>query len=726
LADWLPLVIHRLQPFLSDDIAKDARWAETINENLRGSSYGIACITRDNISAPWLNFESGALANSARLSLFLLNLAPNDLHKGPFGQYQATMFEKEDFRKLVRRLNEVSRGPRLDSERLNILFEALWPRLERTLNNIAHPEQPLAAPYPIGGSKPFRGALRAIPPTKLDEFYEQAQLRLDLLGHSFSGLLSEGGRNALLKALANGATIRLIYLDPTQVYSDQIAQIGRRIDHDLRRKIRASLEEAKIFKDSLHTELRRLKPDVSHEEAERARERLQIAATRLISYSHIQRVDGVLLVSQYSQSQDPGRVAPTIEIVREDDPDLFTFYEQEFDRIWEDASPIEEVLSTYGIESDRARVLAHLPSIQQVYRSVKSNDNAREPLPYPRMIVALPNMNCSVVCRNCFTWRSKAMDRRSMETPLLRSLIRQAHEMNASCIELSGGGEPLEHPEVEGFLRTLIEESGQSIRTGVLTNGMAIASKPELATLVMDLDYVRVGFTEYLDDPRHDDEELRFRQALEILGRTRIDRHSAARIGVKLLLSSSNAQAIVSRVTELLELKATGSQRYVVDHIKIKSIRGDTDLVPSASLVRNVEHDLALLKSRYGKRASDLQIDIKSAEVPAKYRCWISPIMTVVDASGDVYLCCNFYESRDDSKIGSLGSSGEGAFADFWGGQHHRSVMQRVSPARVCNSPLGCHCRLVHYQEMAEPFVPYSDLTKPTEIPMFQGHDQML
>lgn len=730
LKDWLPLVIQTLEPFVStEDIEKGDRWSVTLDEQLRQSSYAILCITPENIDAPWLNFEAGVLSKDVSVSPFLFGIDRSDIKRGPLLQFQSTVFQKDDLWKLIRSINNTNRNQFLDLDRLAVTFDTWWPQLERSLDDIANPARWLSSPYPIGGATPFQGALDAIPLTTRDHFYMSAHSRLEILGHSLSGLWTGGGRNAILGALAKGVMVRIVYLDPTPVYSDQISEISARIERgDLRKKIRESLDQANLLKSNLHTELKKLNPKISNEDVERARERLQIAASRLITYVHIQRVDDAMLVSQYSQSREPGRVAPTMEILRKDNPDLFDFYEQEFYRIWEDASPIEEIVSTHGIHADRSRILTHLPAIQKIYRSVKSNDSDKEPLPYPRMLVVLPNMNCTLTCRNCFTWRSKAMDRRTMEIPLIHSIVQQAKQMNVSCLELSGGGEPLDHPQAQEILQAVVDCQSPSLQAGLLTNALAIVTKPALVDWIVKLDYMRLGYTEYLDDPRtsHEDEEREFWQALEIVGRKRTETGTRVRIGVKMLLTSNNTSYIDRRVAKLLEFKVPGTQHYVVDHIKIKSIRGDAEVEPRADQIREVEHRLALVKSRFGNRANDLQIDVKSALVPASYRCWINPIMSVIDASGDVYLCCNFYEGPEDLRIGELGKQGEHGFMEFWGKPRHRTVMEKVSPAKVCNSRFGCHCRLVHYQDLAEPFVPYSDRADLNITPFFSRHEDML
>src|SRR4051794_33907999 len=91
LRDWLPSVIQSIEPFVSsEDIDKGARWSSDIPKELEDSSFGILCIPTQNLDAPWVNFEAGALSKSlerSRVAPFLFGVDRTDV-KGPLLQFQ--------------------------------------------------------------------------------------------------------------------------------------------------------------------------------------------------------------------------------------------------------------------------------------------------------------------------------------------------------------------------------------------------------------------------------------------------------------------------------------------------------------------------------------------------------------------------------------------------------------------------------------------------------------
>ena len=102
--EWLPSVIQSLEPYVSsEDIDKGARWSSDIAKELEDSTFGILCVTKDNLHAPWLSFEAGALSKTMDKSFvtpFLFDIKRSEVN-GPILQFQSTVFEKEDIKNIL-------------------------------------------------------------------------------------------------------------------------------------------------------------------------------------------------------------------------------------------------------------------------------------------------------------------------------------------------------------------------------------------------------------------------------------------------------------------------------------------------------------------------------------------------------------------------------------------------------------------------------------------------
>ena len=60
---WLPCFIQAAEIFFSpEDIEKGENWDSKISKELSECKYGIICLTAENVTAPWINFEAGAIA----------------------------------------------------------------------------------------------------------------------------------------------------------------------------------------------------------------------------------------------------------------------------------------------------------------------------------------------------------------------------------------------------------------------------------------------------------------------------------------------------------------------------------------------------------------------------------------------------------------------------------------------------------------------------------------
>ena len=138
LKKWMKHVIQSVEPFVSsEDIQKGARWSADIAKELQDSNVGILCVTKDNFKAPWLLFEAGALSKAMDKALvvpLLFDLKPSDLSGSPLLQFQVAPFSKEEIKKLMTTMNEIS-DKKLED--LDEVFEKWYPDLEAALAEIS-------------------------------------------------------------------------------------------------------------------------------------------------------------------------------------------------------------------------------------------------------------------------------------------------------------------------------------------------------------------------------------------------------------------------------------------------------------------------------------------------------------------------------------------------------------------------------------------------------------
>lgn len=137
--DWLPSVIQSVEPYVSsEDIDKGARWSTDIAKELEDSTFGILCVTKENLEAPWLSFEAGALSKTMEKSFvtpFLFDIKRSEV-QGPILQFQSTIFQKEDIKKMVQTLNKASGEAGIAEHRLEKSFEVWYPTLEKELTEL--------------------------------------------------------------------------------------------------------------------------------------------------------------------------------------------------------------------------------------------------------------------------------------------------------------------------------------------------------------------------------------------------------------------------------------------------------------------------------------------------------------------------------------------------------------------------------------------------------------
>lgn len=135
---WLPDVIQSVRPYFTpDDITKGQRWAAEIADKLQNSQFGLFCITSENLTAPWLLFEAGAVSKdtkTGKVCPLLFGVESAQL-SGPLLQFQATPYSREELFKFLVAVNAETKTP-LSDVQLERAFERCWQELDEKIQVI--------------------------------------------------------------------------------------------------------------------------------------------------------------------------------------------------------------------------------------------------------------------------------------------------------------------------------------------------------------------------------------------------------------------------------------------------------------------------------------------------------------------------------------------------------------------------------------------------------------
>jgi len=139
LSSWIQNTIQGIEGWIfSGDIDKGSLWFPNISTELAETCVGIICLTQENMNAPWILFEAGALAkglSNSRVCPLLINLSSSDLIP-PLSQFNATLPEKADMLKLVKTINAQRKEDSLSEDLLEKAFEKWWDEFDTGFQGI--------------------------------------------------------------------------------------------------------------------------------------------------------------------------------------------------------------------------------------------------------------------------------------------------------------------------------------------------------------------------------------------------------------------------------------------------------------------------------------------------------------------------------------------------------------------------------------------------------------
>jgi hypothetical protein len=125
----------RLSPWLSEDLEPGAEWASTLIPRVRSARVAILCLTRRNVTAPWISFETGVFYSSRLKKAvipFLLDVTSDGL-SFPLGLFQGLQADRNGSKALFVRIGELAG---IGADAVEPWFLERWGQIEEEFDDI--------------------------------------------------------------------------------------------------------------------------------------------------------------------------------------------------------------------------------------------------------------------------------------------------------------------------------------------------------------------------------------------------------------------------------------------------------------------------------------------------------------------------------------------------------------------------------------------------------------
>jgi len=336
------------------------------------------------------------------------------------------------------------------------------------------------------------------------------------------------------------------------------------------------------------------------------------------------------------------------------------------------------VSGTYIYDLNEARILTLYDRAREIKNGV---------MPSPRMAIIYPNYLCNYDCVGCEYTDVNRRENHQMDLSLLLRLMEELREAGVDSVEFCGGGEPTLYPHLN---EAVLYGRRLGFSIGLLTNGSNL--RGQLAqTVAKELSYVRVSLDAataktyaLVKRPKSADFDD-ITGSIKNLARLRRRYKSQLLISIKFLASKTNANDLPAVFGLAKHLQ--------VDSLQFKALRQSADALSSRQQQQAEKQIQSLRKSYPG-----LKVLGGLNKLTAPCRCWLTPLQTMIDANGDVFLCCYYLHRRSRHCIGNIKKQ---SFREIWEAPRHRRAVNAIRPPE-CNL---FDCRFINYMKILEPLL---------------------
>ena len=305
-------------------------------------------------------------------------------------------------------------------------------------------------------------------------------------------------------------------------------------------------------------------------------------------------------------------------------------------------------------------------------------------MPNPRMAVLYPTYACNHNCNSCDYGEVNFLNK--AEKPAMWNLaegnrvIKEIVKGGFSSVEWCGGGEPTLYPYLNEMIHKHLD---CGLPFGMLTNGTKLQG--ELAeTIAEHGTYCRISIESATEESFNLYKKPRTPQAsfstvvknVTDLCRMRDELGSKLSISYKYVIDNTNFYDVFNA----FEL----AQQMGVDCLQFKLVSNVPGRIPNGEQINYIMEQIDLGSDLYPDVTMRNQFDrtfLKEEAGTDKGACWMCPMFPVIEAEGNVMMCCYFRPRYDRHCIGNIF---ENTWDEIWGSKRHWEAMKNIK-REECN-----------------------------------------
>lgn len=253
----------------------------------------------------------------------------------------------------------------------------------------------------------------------------------------------------------------------------------------------------------------------------------------------------------------------------------------------------------------------------------------------PYHIQLYPTNVCNLKCEFCSCANRNQKDELALKDII--SVLSDAAELGCKAVTISGGGEPLLHPNINEIIEII---NNLGMKVGLTTNGIAL-SNIKISNLRKNITWLRISHSDLRDWTW--DYEVKISEILKYC--------AAVDWGFSYVVTDNIHFEMLQKIIEFSNKKGAAYVRLVSDLLNLNDV-GDMATIKEYLQSHDIDDSIVIYQGRKEFH-------------PGIEKCLISLLKPVINADGYIYPCCGSQYAKKEPDLSCHNSMAMGPIQDL-------------------------------------------------------------